>query len=47
LIWKKYKKNPEKMKKREDAIAKDTRYARLYAREVLKAPFPKGEAADF
>ena len=45
VVWDKYKDNPEELKKREAAIAKDPQYAYMYAREVLEKPFPAGEAA--
>src|SRR4030065_565173 len=52
LAWKKYKDQPDELKKREDlwskgedAIAKDPYFAYLYAHDVLKKPFPKGEDA--
>ena len=44
LFWAKYKNNPEELKKRERYIAADAEYSYLYARHVLKGPFPAGEA---
>ena len=45
LFWEKYKKDHDKLKKHEDAIATVSEYALYYAEFVLKGPFPKGEAA--
>ena len=45
LVWEKYKKQPEELKKREATLAKEARYAYWYARYVLMAPFPAGEPA--
>ena len=45
VFWDKYEDNPDELKKREATIAKDPYYAYLYARHVLKKPFPLGEAA--
>ena len=44
LFWAKYKNNPEELKKRERYIAADAEYSYLYARHVLKGPFPAGGA---
>ena len=44
LVWDRYKHQPEELKIREKALAKSGEYAYWYAREVLKAPFPAGEA---
>lgn len=45
LIWDKYEDQPEELKKREKALAKDPRYAYSYARNILKGPFKAGEVA--
>jgi hypothetical protein len=45
IIWEKYKKNPEELRKREDILAQDPEYSYRYARDVLNGPFPKGEDA--
>ena len=45
LFWEKHKYNPAELKRREAAIAVDPKYAYLYAKNILKSPFPKGEAA--
>jgi lambda repressor-like predicted transcriptional regulator len=45
LFWEKYKKDPAELKKREDPIAKDPKYAYMYAKDVLHGPFHKGENA--
>ena len=45
VFWDKYKDNPEELKKREAAIAKDPQYAYRYAYFVLEKSFPAGEAA--
>ena len=45
IFWEKYKNNTEELKKREKAISKDSRTAQRYAKDVLKRPFPAGEAA--
>ena len=45
VVWDKYKNNPDELKKREDAISKNATYSYLYARDVLKKPFPNGENA--
>ena len=45
VFWEKYKNKPEELKKREKYIAKSPKYAYYYAKEVLKGPFPAGEAA--
>jgi hypothetical protein len=45
VFWEKYKDNPAELKKRENIIAKNAEYSCFYAENVLKAPFPKGEAA--
>ena len=45
VFWEKYKKNKEELKKRETYIAKDAFFAYLYAKNVLKGPFPAGEEA--
>ena len=45
VFWEKYKKNKEELKKREKHIAKDASFAHLYAKDVLKGPFPAGEEA--
>lgn len=43
IFWGKYKNSLEELKKREDAIAKDSKYAYQYANDIIKGPFPKGE----
>ena len=45
IFWDKYKNKPEELKKREKYIAKSAFHAYLYARDVLKGPFPAGEEA--
>ena len=45
VFWEKYKKFPKALKKLEKYLAKSTEYACYYAKNVLKGPFPKGEAA--
>ena len=45
FFWEKYKNKPEELKKREKYIAKSTKYAYMYAKYILKGPFPLGEAA--
>ena len=45
VFWEKYKKNKEELKKREKHIAKNASFAHLYAKDVLKGPFPAGEEA--
>mgnify|MGYP003612897288 CR=1 FL=1 len=45
LVWEKYMGNPAELKKREAVIATDANYAYMYARDVIRGPFPKGEEA--
>jgi hypothetical protein len=45
LAWDKYKDQPAELKKREKALAKNPKIAYFYALDVLKKPFPAGEAA--
>lgn len=45
LFWEKYKDNKEELKMREKAISRDAEYSYLYARIVLRGPFPLGEEA--
>ena len=45
IFWPKYKDNPAELKKREDAISTDAHDALANTADVLKAPWPKGEAA--
>jgi lambda repressor-like predicted transcriptional regulator len=45
LIWDKYENNPEELRKREAALAKDGQYAYFYAKHVLKGRWPAGEEA--
>ena len=45
VFWEKYKNKPEELKKREKYIAKSAKYAYVYAKDVLKGPFPAGEEA--
>ena len=45
LAWEKYKDNPEELKKREHLWVTNPEWAYYYALEVLKKPFPLGEAA--
>ena len=45
LVWEKYQKQPQELKKRERVLAKDAEIAYLYAKYILKGPFPAGEAA--
>ena len=45
LAWEKYKDNPKELKKREHLWVTNPEYAYLYARWVLKKPFPLGEKA--
>ena len=45
LVWYTYIDQPEELKKREKALAKEAEYAYYYAAYVLKGPFPAGEAA--
>ena len=45
IFWGKYKNNKEELKKREKYIAKDAGYSWLYAKNILKGPFPAGEEA--
>jgi hypothetical protein len=44
IVWNKYSHDPKELKKREDALAKDPEYAYMYALDILKKPWPKGEA---
>jgi hypothetical protein len=44
LVWKKYRDQPEELRKREKALAREAKYAYRYA-HVLKGPFQAGEAA--
>ena len=44
IFWEKYKKNKEELKKREKYIVKNASFAFLYAKNILKGPFPAGEA---
>lgn len=45
IFWEKYRNNKKELKKYEKYIAKDAVYAYWYALDVLKGPFPAGEAA--
>lgn len=45
LVWKRHFSKPEELKKREKALAKNAKYAYLYAWQIIKGPFPAGEAA--
>jgi len=45
LVYEKYFKNPEELKKREHILAKDAKIAYLYADKVLNGRFELGEAA--
>lgn len=45
LIWAKYKKDPASMKKYESVLAKDSHYAYLYAANILRHKWLKGEPA--
>jgi hypothetical protein len=45
LFWDKYRNNPAELKKREQYIAKNPKYAYLYAKDVIKGPWKPGEAA--
>lgn len=47
VFWDKYKDDPEELKKREKALAKNGHYAIQYALRILKKPFPEGEKAIF
>ena len=44
LIWDLYKYNPAELKKRESLLAVDPEYAYKYAKNIVKGPFPAGEA---
>jgi hypothetical protein len=45
LVWKKYKNDPEELKKYENVLAKSPQYACQYAIDILGKAFPKGEPA--
>jgi hypothetical protein len=45
LVWERYRDQPGELKKREQALAKEARYAYWYAHNVLGGAFPAGEAA--
>ena len=45
FFWENYRNNKEELKKREKYIAKSTKYAYYYARDILNGPFPAGEEA--
>ena len=45
LVWERYELQLYELKKREEVLAKDAKYAYEYARWVLNGPFPAGEAA--
>ena len=44
LVWEKYHSQPEELKKREKALATEAWCVYSYAVDVLKGPFPAGEA---
>ena len=45
VFWDKYRNKPGELRKRERAISKYAEYSYYYVRDVLKRPFPAGEAA--
>ena len=44
VFFRKYRDEPEELRKREKAISVEAYYAFYYAQDVLKRPFPAGEA---